>query len=291
MRSIIYITAFLLLFVACKQSERQLLTKIVAEWNGKEIIFPLDTTFMCYSQPIPQKVNMKLGNYTIFTYVDSIGCMSCKLQLLKWDELISTVDSISGGNVVCLFIFHPSNKKDLIKLLKRKRFNYPVYIDENDTFNKLNHFPMDINFQSFLLDKDNRIVAIGNPVHNFQIKKLYLNIIQGNVLVTEEDRKLQTEIKVVDKSKYLGKFSWYQEQKVEFVLMNAGENILVLDDVTTSCGCTSVDYFKEPVRPGNSISLNVTYKADHPEHFDKTITVYCNAESSPVVLRITGDAE
>ena len=24
---------------------------------------------------------------------------------------------------------------------------------------------------------------------------------------------------------------------------------------------------------------------------DKTITVYCNAESSPVVLRITGDAE
>ena len=36
-----------------------------------------------------------------------------------------------------------------------------------------------------------------------------------------------------------------------------------------SCGCTSVDYSEEPIRPGNSISLNVTYKADHPEHFDK----------------------
>ena len=76
-----------------------------------------------------------------------------------------------------------------------------------------------------------------------------------------------------------------------FTLKNTGTNPLVVDNVSTSCGCTSVDYSKEPVRPGNSILLNVTYKADDPVHFDKTITVYCNAESSPVVLRITGDAE
>ena len=68
-----------------------------------------------------------------------------------------------------------------------------------------------------------------------------------------------------------------------FTLKNTGTNPLVVDNVSTSCGCTSVDYSKEPVRPGNSILLNVTYKADDP--------VYCNAESSPVVLRITGDAE
>ena len=37
--------------------------------------------------------------------------------------------------------------------------------------------------------------------------------------------------------------------------------------------------------------LNVIYKAEHPEYFDKTITVYCNVETSPIVLRITGNAE
>lgn len=61
--------------------------------------------------------------------------------------------------------------------------------------------------------------------------------------------------------------------------------------MTTSCGCTQVTYSKEPVLPGDLVSLHVTYKADHPEHFDKTITVYCNAKPSPVILRITGDAE
>ena len=52
-----------------------------------------------------------------------------------------------------------------------------------------------------------------------------------------------------------------------------------------------MDYSKELVQPGNETVLNVTYKAEHPEYFDKTITVYCNVETSPIVLRITGNAE
>ena len=43
--------------------------------------------------------------------------------------------------------------------------------------------------------------------------------------------------------------------------------MLVIDDAVTSCGCTSVEYSKEPVSPGKSLDIIVTYKADHPEHF------------------------
>lgn len=146
-------------------------------------------------------------------------------------------------------------------------------------------------FQTFLLDRDNKVVAIGNPIHNPQIKELYLNIIQGKSLVSNKRKVVRTEVDIKGKSIFLGKFDWQQEQKAVFTLKNTGTNPLVVEDVSTSCGCTSVEYSQEPVRPGYSVSLYVTYKADHPEHFDKTITVYCNAESSPVVLRITGDAE
>ena len=89
----------------------------------------------------------------------------------------------------------------------------------------------------------------------------------------------------------LGRFNWQKEQQVKLTLKNTGDNLLMIENVSTSCGCTSVSYSKEPVRSGNSVSLNVSYKADHPEHFNKTITVYCNAESSPILLRIAGDAE
>ncbi|WP_373758627.1 DUF1573 domain-containing protein, partial [Bacteroides heparinolyticus] len=54
---------------------------------------------------------------------------------------------------------------------------------------------------------------------------------------------------------------------------------------------TTVTYSKEPVQPGKEIVLEVSYKAEHPEHFNKTITVYCNAEISPLVLQINGDAK
>ena len=48
---------------------------------------------------------------------------------------------------------------------------------------------------------------------------------------------------------------------------------------------------KEPVRPESSMTLYVAYKAEHPEHFNKTITVYCNTKASPLLLKIMGNAE
>ena len=44
-------------------------------------------------------------------------------------------------------------------------------------------------------------------------------------------------------------------------LTNESNNLLVIQDVTTSCGCTKVSYSKEPVRPGAPLELTVTYEA------------------------------
>ncbi|WP_155269777.1 DUF1573 domain-containing protein, partial [Bacteroides fragilis] len=44
-------------------------------------------------------------------------------------------------------------------------------------------------------------------------------------------------------------------------------------------------------KPGESLRITVIYKADHPEHFRKTITIYCNVPTSPLQLKITGNAE
>ena len=49
-------------------------------------------------------------------------------------------------------------------------------------------------------------------------------------------------------------------------------------------------YSKEPVSSGKSADNQVTYRAEHPEHFEKTITVYCNTSTSPILLKIRGYA-
>ena len=100
----------------------------------------------------------------------------------------------------------------------------------------------------------------------------------------------QTQVSLSTVSLDLGTFSSTEKQKGIFQLKNAGKNPLVINAVTTSCGCTQVDYEKQPIPPGGTTHLTVNYKADHPEHFNKTILVYCNAKESPIQLTITGEA-
>lgn len=276
---------FVFSLFSCKETTKDDISNLVKEWNNKKIVYPnimhftvlgVDTNFLSKSE------------YRIITYVDSVGCTSCKLRLEQWKKFINQLDTI--GNVPVLFFLYPKNKNELTYILKRDNFIHPVCIDEKDSLNKLNHFPLDMMFQTFLLDNDNKVIAIGNPVHNSKVRELYMNIIQGKTQVNEENI-IQTKIRVKEQNISLGHFNWQEEQKTNFILYNVGKQPLVINNVTTSCGCTSFDYPKQPVRPGDSISLQVTYKADHPEHFNKTITVYCNATPSLVHLKIMGDAE
>ena len=76
-----------------------------------------------------------------------------------------------------------------------------------------------------------------------------------------------------------------------FALTNTGSKVLVIQDIVTSCGCTKVEYGKEPVRPGGTLEVKVVYEADEPGRFNKSITVYCNAKESSLQLTIRGFAE
>ena len=167
-----------LLVSSCEESEKERLSRLVIEWEGKEILFPTHSTFTIQGK---DTVDFQFHDveYKVVTYVDSIGCTSCKLQLHRWKEFLSEVDSLTTGNVSFLFYFHPKDMKELRYLTRRDAFTHPVCFDEKDEFNQLNHFPSEMMFQTFLLDKGNRVVALGNPVLKPNVKELYLNLIRG----------------------------------------------------------------------------------------------------------------
>lgn len=217
-----------------------------------------------------------------------MGCASCKLQLPRWKEWVHEVDSLTDGKVPFLFYLHPKDMKELRYLTRRDGFSYPVCYDEKDELNRMNRFPSDMTFQTFLLDRDNKVVAIGNPVHNPKVKDLYLELITGkdSPKAVGNSTKVSVNQTTID----FGSFPQSEKQERSFVLTNTGNQVLVIQDVTTSCGCTKVEYSKEPVRPGASLELKVIYEAEQAEHFNKAITVYCNAENSPLRLTIKGNA-
>ncbi len=179
--------------------------------------------------------------------------------------------------------------KELRYLTRRDGFSYPVCYDEKDELNRLNRFPTEMTFQTFLLDRDNRVVAIGNPVHNPKVKDLYLSLMTGKE--TSKPTGTTTTVTVNQTTIDFGSFPKSEKQERSFILTNTGNQLLVIQDVTTSCGCTKVEYSKEPVRPGESLELKVVYEAEKAEFFNKVITVYCNANNSPIRLVVKGYSE
>lgn len=87
-----------------------------------------------------------------------------------------------------------------------------------------------------------------------------------------------------------GKFSKHDKQTGEIVITNTGKERLVIHNITTSCGCTQVEYDKRPIVPGKSTILTVHYEAEEVGYFNKTIDIYSNTGISPVKVQIKGEA-
>ena len=74
-----------------------------------------------------------------------------------------------------------------------------------------------------------------------------------------------------------------------FTVTNAGKEPAVIYNVTTTCGCTDVDWTKEPIRPGKTGTISVTYSNDEgPYPFDKSLTVYHSDSKKPYILKLRG---
>ena len=74
-----------------------------------------------------------------------------------------------------------------------------------------------------------------------------------------------------------------------FTLKNTGNKPVVIYNVTTTCGCTNVDWTKEPIRPGKTGTVSVTYSNDEgPYPFDKSLTMYLSELKKPVILKLRG---
>jgi len=72
-----------------------------------------------------------------------------------------------------------------------------------------------------------------------------------------------------------------------FKFINTGNEPLILSRPRSSCGCTVPSWPKEPILPGDSAQIDVTYNTHILGLFNKSVAVYSNAAKT-IVLRIKG---
>ena len=75
-----------------------------------------------------------------------------------------------------------------------------------------------------------------------------------------------------------------------FVEKNTGDAPLAITRVIASCGCTTPEWTKEPIAPGASGNIKITYDPKgRPGPFSKTISVYSNGKTGSFILTIRGE--
>ena len=75
----------------------------------------------------------------------------------------------------------------------------------------------------------------------------------------------------------------------EFTFTNTGSGNLLIMDAKATCGCTRPEYPKNPIAPGKSGKIKVTYNPHgRPGPIDRTVTVTTNGKPKKVRLHIGG---
>ncbi len=73
-----------------------------------------------------------------------------------------------------------------------------------------------------------------------------------------------------------------------YELTNNSDIPLVIEDVKVGCGCTSSNYSKEAVLPGETTVIEAIFNAKKAGKFTKTASVQTNVSDKPTVLSFKG---
>jgi len=82
------------------------------------------------------------------------------------------------------------------------------------------------------------------------------------------------------------------DNKYVFKFTNTGNEPLIIESATGSCGCTVPNYPKQPIAPGATGDIEVEYKPGKQENAQsKTVTIVANTEPRETVLRLKAFVE
>ncbi len=275
---------FIIAFASCGgYSDKARIQSIVEEWQGKQIVLPeVMTDFMT-----GDTINLKDADFTILTYVDSVGCTGCKMKLPLWKKFLSSIDSICDLNVQFIMVVYPSDITELKYLMKRDDFDYPVYLDDDNKVSKANSFPDKTAFQTFLLDRNMKVTAIGNPTYSTEIAKLYKRIISGQLSVSTESRSI---VSVSDSQIFLGNLRSGEERSREVVFTNHGNDTVRIEKVISSCDCTELSLPRGYIAPKSNLRAVLTFGGDSVSgDFGRSIHVYFSDFDYPTIINVSGN--
>ena len=167
------------LVLICSCNSENKLKQDLAQLQSRKISISLDK--------MQHQINGRDTFMTDFTdsqlklvvYSDSSACSSCIInKMYLWDSFIKYAEKYKC-RLKFYFIFSPkqADLEIVMRDLKANSFDYPIFIDSEGIFAKETpHLPKNSQLHTFLLDKNNKIILVGNPLNNKKIESLFYEI-------------------------------------------------------------------------------------------------------------------
>ncbi|KIX21776.1 hypothetical protein SY27_06705 [Flavobacterium sp. 316] len=119
----------------------------------------------------------------------------------------------------------------------------------------------------------------------------------ANLKITDEDMKVVEAEKAMvgklpkvefDKADHdFGTIKSGDKVSTEFIVKNIGESDLIISNAEATCGCTVPDYPKQPLKPGETAPIKVTFDSSGKSgQQSKTVTLTTNTESGKETFTI-----
>lgn len=168
---LLIITCTVSLIVSCRNNKMHSINMEVKHWLGKEVYLPKLSDMRTLernsiSSPLEKRVK-------IMTIINA-SCGTCIEEFKKWNDFMKTTDTTLVGYVFLLYsnddlmTFENTNANYL-------QFPYPYFNDKENEVIEKNGFNIEQkDYNTFLLNKENEIVLVGNPIYNNSISDLYL---------------------------------------------------------------------------------------------------------------------
>jgi hypothetical protein len=125
--------------------------------------------------------------------------------------------------------------------------------------------------------------------HNGNGKQLSGDLVTNPKSAQNTDGK--TAVIQFDKTEFdFGKILQGEVVSYTFHFTNSGNAPLIISGIDKSCGCTASDYPRQPIDPGKSGEIKITYDSKGHQGFQsKALVVNSNTIPAQTTLRIKAD--
>lgn len=176
----ILLSAICSLICACNSQKKELQEK-VEKLQSAAIDIPYEKMVCWTSDSIMEISPWNKAKLKLIHYVDADMCSTCYLEKNVKNSFVLRMESLSNNDFYNIFIVSPNNKarKNLEIDFQDKLIPQTIFVDTSNVFIEANpNIPSESIYHTFLLDKNNKVILVGNPILNKDVGEMMLSIVE-----------------------------------------------------------------------------------------------------------------